>query len=184
MKSYYLSVSILVFICCISQGRAQTVGNGSAIAPSAGQLGNYGINAAPTTGTQSTFRTRHYRRGNNSGIGNSFLGTTSPTSESSPATNPVSVPTAAQSTTQVRLPKLESAFSESTPNPAFESFTPALPHLPGSSSALSSPVTSAKTFGTQSDSAALENLPSFNKQPSLTDKMQFGSFDSSNKLGF
>ena len=181
----FANLYILIFACfyAISQATAQStsVGNGSAIAPSAGQQGDYGVNSQSSTTNQNSFVTRHNRRGDNPGIGSSFLGTTSPTAEGSPAIRPFAAPSAPESAMQFRSPKLESSFSQDSFNPALESFTPALPNLPRASNALSSPVTSAPTFGNQFGSSALENVPSFNKQPSLTDKMQFNSFDSFDK---
>jgi hypothetical protein len=182
MKFANLYILIFAWLYLVSRAIAQStsVGNGSAIAPSAGQLENYGVNSQSPTANQNSFVTRHNRRGNNPGIGSSFLGTTSPTPEGSPATRPLT-PSAPVSTMQFRSPKLESSFSQNSFNPALESFTPALPNLPRASNALSSPATSASTFGNRFGSPALENIPSFNKQPSLTDKMQFNSFDSFDK---
>lgn len=182
MKFANLYILIFACLCSATSISAQTVGNGSTIGPSAAERENYGVNSQPISSTnQNSFVTRHNRRGNNPGIGSSFLSTTSPTSEGSPATRPVAVYSAPQSAEQFRLPKLESAFSGSSYNPALESFSPALPRLPRTSSALSSPTNNNPSFGSQFGSPALENVPSFNKQPSLTDKMQFNSFDSFNK---
>lgn len=175
-------IVIISCLCSIPNAIAQTVGNGSAIAPSASQRENYGVNSQPTSSTnQNSFVTRHNRRGNNPGIGSSFLGTTSPTSEGSPATRPVAGYSAPVQAAQFRLPKLESAFSESSYNPALESFSPAVPTLPRTSSALNNPLNNSPTFGSQFGSQGIESIPSFNRQPSLTDKMQFNSFDSFGK---
>ena len=181
MKSAYFCIVIITYFYSLSHTDAQTVGNGSAIAPSAAQRENYGINSPQSLTNQTLFVSRHNRRGNNSGIGSSFLGTTSPTAEGSPATRPVSVYSVLQSSEQFRLPKLESAFSQSSFNPALETFSPALPRLPKVSNALSSPMINNINFGNQFNSSALENVPSFSKQPSLTEKMQFSSFDSLEK---
>jgi hypothetical protein len=183
MKFANLYILIFAWLYLVSHAIAQStsVGNGSAIAPSAGRLENYGVNSQSPSANQDSFVSRHNRRGNNPGIGSSFLGTTSPTPEGSPATRPVTIPSAPVSAMRFRSPKLESSFSQDSFNPALESFTPALPNLPRGSNALSSPVTGASTFASQFGSPALENVPSFNKQPSLTDKMQFNSFDSFGK---
>ena len=166
------AIVLLTWFICASSVSAQTVGNGSSIAPSAGQRESYGINVTQSDGAQTAFSTRHYNRGNDSGIGGSFIGTSSPTSESSPAL-PAPAPIQT-SPMQFRLPKLESAFSQATTNPALQPFTPALPSLPRST-ALTGPLTRPLW------QSGIENLPSFNKQPSLLDKMQFGNFDSFGK---
>jgi len=154
---------------------AQTVGNGSSIAPSAGQREAYGINEIQENQSETAFATRHFKRGNDTGIGGSFIGTTSPTSESSPAQQSPAPQSAAAM--QFRLPKLESAFSTAPSNPALQSFTPALPSLP-ERSALTNPMMRPKLFDSEFSRSGLESLPSFSRRPSLFDKMQFGKFDS------
>ncbi len=147
----------------------QTVGNGTVMAPSAGQREAYDLNNAETSG-QSDFATRHFRRGTSAGIGGSFLQTTSPTSESSPAMRQIDQQP--QTANQIRLPVIQSSFSATTINPALNSFTPALPQAP-SSSALIAPSTGAAPFGSQRSGGALEELPSFSRKQSLMDQMRF-----------
>ncbi len=74
MKFANLYILIFACLCSVSQAVAQStsVGNGSAIGPSAGERENYGVNSPSSTTNQNTFVTRHNRRGNNSGIGSSF----------------------------------------------------------------------------------------------------------------
>ena len=168
-----LSLIVAAITGCAPTEAQSTVGNGTVILPSAGQRESYALNETPqNVGSSSTFATTHYHRGNFSGIGGSTAGTESVTSESSPA----SVAAAPQlfAAVEFRLPKLASPYSLNTSSPALESFSPALPHAPGSS-ALSSPF-SNRSFPIPTDDSSLENLPSFSKQPSLNDKMRFDRF--------
>lgn len=146
-----------------------TVGNGTVFAPTLGESGPYGLNS-PATDTG--FLTRHSRREAQTGIGNSFLQTTSPTSESSPAVKVVS-PQAAR-TSQIRLPQLESAFGSNFSSPALDVFAPALPRIPRSA-ALSAPSTVQRDFGYQPQQ--LESLPSFSRRNSVMDQMNFGKLN-------
>jgi hypothetical protein len=175
--SHYFVIALTIYLCTIANAYGQSsVGNGSSIAPAAGQQGNYGINNPSAVGVD--YRTRHFRRRDNTGIGSSFLGTTSPTSEGSPALRSVSPATTQTSALQFRLPKLESIFPESNINPALNSFSPALPELPRSS-ALSSPTMNVSSFRKDFSDSTQETVPSFSRSPSFSDKMQFNSFDSS-----
>lgn len=145
---------------------SQTVGNGTVFAPPAGAREAYGVNA--TQESNISYPTRHSLGGNGSGIGTSFIGTTSPTSESSPATSrPAFV---ADTTVQFHLPKLENGFTGGTTNPALQSFNPAMPSLSGAgrtTSPWADPLIKPNTF------QPLEELPSFSKKPSVTDWMHF-----------
>jgi hypothetical protein len=60
-------------------------------------------------------------------------------------------------------------------SPALGSFTPALPSVPRSS-ALGSPY--SQSYGFDHSRVDVENMPSFNKQRSVTDMMQFDKFGS------
>jgi hypothetical protein len=163
---------LLFMVFSISPAHCQTVGNGTIIAPAAGARESYGINSPPEIGgSASAFPTRHYGRGNNSGIGGSFIGTTSPTSESSPAQAQASYVPA--KTVQFHLPKLDSGFNETTSSPALERLTPAMPSMPRSS-ALNNPIATPSFAGDSNN--ALERLPSFSRQPSAIDKLQFDQF--------
>ncbi len=173
---HFIEIATLVCISTIGSAHAQTsVGNGSSIAPAAGQTGNYGINSPSQAGVE--YRTRHFRRRDNTGIGSSFIGTTSPTSEGSPALRPATPIAAPTSALQYRLPKLESIFPEANNNPALDTFSPALPQLPRSS-ALTSPTMNVSSFQREFSTSTQDDLPSFSRVPSLSDKMQFSSFDS------
>lgn len=175
-------MSLICFYCTIIGAFAQSsVGNGSTIAPAAGQQGNYGINA--TTQSRVEYPTRHFRRHDNTGIGSSFIGTTSPTSEGSPALRPTSTANAPKSAMQFHLPKLESIFPEANANPALESFSPALPRNP-ELSPFTSPLMSRTTSSNDLSSPDLDPLPSFSRNPSMTNKMQLDSFDSFDKSNY
>lgn len=145
---------------------SQTVGNGTVFAPPAGAREAYGINA-PLDNSIS-YPTRHALGGNGSGIGTSFIGTTSPTSESSPATSrPAFV---ADTTTQFHLPRLESGLTGGATNPALESFSTAMPSMSGAArltSPWADPLIKPNTF------QPLDELPSFSKKRSVTDWMHF-----------
>jgi hypothetical protein len=143
----------------------ETVGNGSVIAPAAGAREPYGINNAPPT---PEFLTRQFKRGQFSGIGESFLQTTSPTSESSPA-RAVPVRAPAISTSQFRLPKVESAFPEFRLSPALGENTTTFSKLKIESPA--APAPEAPSFVAPSQST--EYIPSFNKKPSISDQIEF-----------
>jgi hypothetical protein len=173
-RAFYL---IALLAASTAPGFAQaTVGNGTVILPSFGQKESYGLNdQAPNQNNGSAFPTRHYgRANNNAGIGGSTIGTESVTSESSPASAPVS-----QTRTQAiefRLPKLETGSIINFGSPALGTFTPALPSVPRSS-ALTSPSQSMSGMyrfnSTQSD---VQNMPSFSKKESVTDMLQFDKF--------
>ncbi len=174
-----LNLLWLALILCCSEppafSQSNTVGNGSSIGPSAGELENYGINGLQSTQTRSPFPSRHHRL-QGTGIGNSFIGTTSPTSEGTPATKLVIPIPPSMITAQSRLPKLDSTFPDTT-NPATQSFTPALPALPRSS-ALSSPLSRPTSFDSTVSSSGVQNMPSLGGQGSLTDQLRFDSFNS------
>ncbi|HEY9756096.1 MAG TPA: hypothetical protein V6C97_13095 [Oculatellaceae cyanobacterium] len=171
-----LLVLFLTVVGCGAMGGAgiaqSTVGNGTVFAPTLGESGPYGLNTPAAGATDTGFLTRHSRRVAETGIGNSFLQTTSPTSESSPAVEVVS-PQAAR-TSQIRLPKLESAFGSNFSSPALDVFAPALPHIP-QSAALSAPSTAQRDFGYQPQQ--LESLPSFSRRNSVMDQMNFGKLN-------
>ena len=163
-----LSVVPCLFACPLQAWSQQTtVGNGTVMAPTSGELEPYGVKS-PEVSSQSEFSTRHFRRGNSSGIGGSFLQTTSPTSESSPAVHQIDQQ--AVRTSQIRLPNLESSVTPNAYSPALDIFTPALPHTPRSS-ALSAPTASPAQFN--SNNSGLEDLPSFSRNQSFMDKMKF-----------
>jgi hypothetical protein len=159
----------------IAGAYAQTVGNGTVIPLSAGEREPYGVNAGQqnadvTSAAVGGFATRHYKRGGGSGIGGSFIGTTSPTSESSPAVvRPVAVPATMQ---QFHLPRLQSAFSETEVNPALKTVSPALPAVP-STGVVASPYSS---FARQTSTIGVEELPSFSRRESPISRMQFSRF--------
>jgi len=147
--------------------RSQTVGNGTVFAPAAGAKEGYGINSSDQ-GTALSYPSLHTRGGNGSGIGSSFIRTTSPTAESSPAVSRPSF--VADTAQQFHLPKLDSGFSAAPGTSALEMFNPAVPKLPRSSALidpLANPFTKPNTF------QPLEELPSFSKKRSVTDWMQF-----------
>ncbi len=173
---HHIGIIPLVYWSTIICANGQSsVGNGSSIAPAAGQQGNFGINSPTQGGVE--YRTRHFRRRDNTGIGSSFIGTTSPTSEGSPALRPTSPATMRTSAMRFRLPKLESIFPEANVNPALDSFSPALPQLP-EGNVLTSPAINVSSFGHEYSSSDLETTPYSKSTPSLTDKLQFNSFDS------
>jgi hypothetical protein len=156
-----------LLLCAGSPAHGQTVGNGTVFAPPAGARESYGINAPQQT-TES-FPTRHSSGGNGSGIGSSFIGTTSPTSESSPATSrPAFV---ADTVIQFHLPKLDSGASTvQAVNPALESFNLSMPRMPGIATRpdpWADPLTKPNTF------QPLDELPSFNRKRSITDWMRY-----------
>jgi hypothetical protein len=174
-------VCLLIIICCYAifspMVKGASVGNGSIISPAAGQLEDYGINGMQPSNLGTEYSTRHYHQGNYSGIGGSFLETTSPTSESTPATQsatPTATPTSA---IQFHLPKLDSGFSDLNTSPALQSFTSASPALPRASE-VNGLMNQSPSFPSDSSHLGLETLPSFNKQSSLIDKLQFSNFDS------
>lgn len=145
----------------------QTVGNGTVFAPPAGAKEGYGINS-DDQGSAPNYPSTHTRGGNGSGIGSSFIGTTSATAESSPAVSRPSF--VADTAVQFHLPKLDSGFSEVSSNPALQMFNPSVPRLPRSS-ALVDPL--ANPFNKPDTFRPLEELPSFNKKRSVTEWMQF-----------
>ncbi len=171
-----LSLSIIYYCSiCSAFSQPSTVSNGSSIAPSSGQLENYGLNALQSGQTESAFPTRHYRL-QGTGIGSSFIGTTSPTSESTPATKTVNPLPTRVTAPQFRLPKLDSTFPDIN-NPAVQTFTPTVPRQPHTS-ALSSALYKSTSFDSTPSGLGLETLPSFSSGRSMTDQMQFDSFNS------
>ncbi len=171
--SYFLII-ILCYLIVIPMAAASGVGNGSTIGPSAGQLENYGINGMQSGGSETGYATRHYYRGNYSGIGGSFLQTTSPTSESTPAIQPATLSPTSTSAMQFRLPKLDSVYLDEK-SPALQSFTIQSPAI--SPSAAGSPMNEISAFRAGTSNASVEAMPSFNRQQSVMDKMQFSNFD-------
>jgi hypothetical protein len=164
------TVLLGLLLSCFSatSAQSQTVGNGTVFAPPAGAREAYGINAGAET-TTGEFASTHHHRGNETGIGGSTIGTTSPTSESSPAVlRPSFIPNTVQ---QFHLPKLDSAYSpQSEMSTALQMFSPALPSMPRSSALtdpLSNPFTKPNTF------QPIENLPSFSTRRSVTDLLRF-----------
>jgi len=154
-------------VMTISPGLSQTVGNGTVFSPAAGAREGYGINSTDQESANG-YPSLHIRGGNGSGIGSSFIRTTSPTAESSPAvTRPAFV---ADTVQQFHLPKLDSGFSAAPGTPALQMFNPAVPKLPRSS-ALIDPL--ANPFNKTNTFQPLEELPSFNKKRSVTDWMHF-----------
>jgi hypothetical protein len=158
-----------LLLSCFSttSAQSQTVGNGAVFAPPAGAREAYGINAGAET-TIGQFASRHNRRGNETGIGGSTIGTTSPTSESSPAVSRQSFfPNTVQ---QFHLPKLDSAYSQSDISTALQMFSPALPTMP-KSTALTDPL--ANPFARPNTFQPIESLPSFSTRRSVTDLLRF-----------
>jgi hypothetical protein len=87
--------TVCALVASTSQSFAQAVaGTTSAKVGNATTLplSNYVNNPLSSTDPGASTETRHNRRGNNTGIGGSFLGTESVTSESAPATQPVYAP--------------------------------------------------------------------------------------------
>jgi hypothetical protein len=161
------AILVLLLSVPLSPVFCQTVGNGTVFAAPSGAKEGYGINSADSRSSMS-FPSRHSSGGNGSGIGSSFIGTTAPTSESSPAiSRPAFVP---DTVVQFHLPKLDSAFSQSTVTPALQIFSPSLPSMPRSS-ALSNPLTNP--LAKPNTFQPLEELPSFSKKRSVTDLMRF-----------
>ncbi len=180
MKPGKLCLAILILAASASHSPnpacGQTVGNGTVIPLSAGEREAYGVNSlqqntAASSAAVGGFATRHRKRGGDSGIGGSFIGTTSPTSESTPAAvRPVAVPATRQ---EFHLPRLPSAFSDGIQtNPALRTLSPALPAVPRAG-ALASPYS---TFSRQTSSIGVEELPSFSRRESPINKMQFSRF--------
>lgn len=163
---YVMAMAIPLFGLSGAPGYCQTVGNGTVFASPAGARESYGINA--TQENAISYPTRHTPGGSGSGIGTSFIGTTSPTSESSPA---VSRPAfVADTVQQFHLPKLDSNYSGDSTTPALQSFSPLLPKLPRTSALTDSwtnPFTRPNSF------QPIEELPSFSRKRSVTDLMQF-----------
>lgn len=179
MNTHYLYLFSAVYICSHQPIFAQTVGNGSAIGPSAAQTENYGVNAPENSNkAESAYSTRHYHWGNRTGIGGSFNATESVTAESSPAIKTVRIVPVAP-VARLRAPTIKSVFPEAGVSPALESLDYPAP-MSGRSSALSNPVVGPPSFSTSN----IESMPSFNKNPSMTDNMQFNNFGSSANLGF
>ncbi|HEY9733130.1 MAG TPA: hypothetical protein V6C89_14530 [Drouetiella sp.] len=166
-----MRTSVLLLVvstsCAVVPAFSQTVGNGTIFAPPAGAREAYGINS-PQDLTVN-FPTRHSLGGNGSGIGTSFIGTTSPTSESSPATTRPSF--VADTTTQFHLPKLDSdSMTVTLTNPALQSFSSSMPSMSGLNARpnpWADPLTKPNSF------QPLEELPSFNKKKSVTDWMRY-----------
>lgn len=169
MKLWKISL-ILLLLIPMRPASCQTVGNGTVMAPSAGEREAYGINAAPSAGGSGAFPTHHYRT-QSSGIGGSTVQTTSPTSESSPAQV---IPQFHNTAQQFHLPSLQSNFGQTLGSPALDELTPALPARPRST-ALVSPL-STQSFGATYTNNSLENLPSFSRRPSFMNQMQFDRF--------
>ncbi len=151
----------------VSPASGQTVGNGTYFAPAAGAKENYGVNGISQIGV-SSYPSLHTRGGTGSGIGSSFIDTTSSTSESSPAVSRPSF--VADTVQQFHLPRLDSGFNESPGSPALLMFNPAVPRAPRSS-ALVDPL--AGPFAKPDTFQPIEELPSFSKKRSVTDWMQF-----------
>ncbi len=156
--------------------QTSTVGNGSAIAPSASELSDFGLNGMQSSSSNADYSTRHYRRHNESGIGGSFIGTTAPTSESSPALKVSPSSPEISSIKTFRLPKLDSGLINENSNPALESYTPALPSTPARS-ALVSPITTAPSFRADSANLGVENLSSFSNRSSFMNSVQPSNID-------
>jgi hypothetical protein len=190
MKADYELIFQLVILflgASILPGFGQTVGNGTVITPSsiiigpsAGQREFAGSSAGANNSFSSEagvgdYATRHYtNRGETSGIGGSFIGTASPTSESSPAII-VSGPRSS-TTPQFRLPNLNSNFGAPISTPALEMYTPAIPASPklGTLSNPFDPITFRRDY----NRTQLEQLPSFSTQPSFIQNSQFDQFGS------
>lgn len=164
-EAIVFTVFIWLLLTVSTKALSQTVGNGTVFAPAAGAKEAYGINAAQDSGI--SYPTRHSIGGVGSGIGTSFIGTTSPTSESSPAVSRQSF--VADTTKQFHLPKLESIYSGASQNPALQTFNPSMPTMPRSTATVDTWVDPFKLNSFQ----PLEELPSFNKKRSITDWMKF-----------
>ena len=186
MKADYELILVTVILgASIMPGMAQTVGNGTVIAPSsiiigtsAGQREFAGSSAAANNSFSSEagvgdYATRHYtNRGETSGIGGSFIGTASVTSESSPAVIINSTPR--NYVPQFRLPNLDTGFGSVMVSPALNSYTPALPQAPRASS-LTNPFDPVEVNHDYTHTG-LDELPSFNSQPSFMQRAQFDPF--------
>jgi hypothetical protein len=153
------------FSCAQVQTTKETVGNGSVIVSPTRARGSTDLDSASPA---PEFLSRQFKRGQFSGIGESFLQTTAPTSESSPA-RAVPVRAPAISSPQFRLPKLESAFPEFRLNPALGESTTNFSKLRIENP--TSPVPEAPSFVAPSQST--EYIPSFNKKPSISDQIEF-----------
>lgn len=173
MKYRNLLFALIAFCLTIKPVTGQaTVGNGTTFTPPAGAQESYGIRDNSLT-SEPSFTTRHYNRSNDLGIGGSFIGTTSPTSESSPA---VSTQVATPPVQQFRLPRLDSSFKQVVFSPALQSsVSPALPMSPRSTALESAVKTSPQSTSTQ----FVESLPSFNTKQSVTDQIDFNIFGTS-----
>jgi hypothetical protein len=173
MKKVWPALLTFLFcpLSCLSQ---TTVGNGSVIAPAPGELQPYGVNGM-VTNTEGAFPTRHFRMTNSPGIGGSFLQTTSPTSESSPAVV-IPSPNSTIVKSEYRSPSLERAYSGQSINPALRQISPALPAFPRSS-ALTNPLTNPPSLSAESSRLGTESLPSFQRQRFIQDRMEFDQFN-------
>ena len=93
MKTKIVSLILLNFIMPLQNAYGQgTTSNISGVIQSPSMNEPYGINDTSILESQEAFSSRHHRLGQNTGIGSSFLQTTSPTSESSPALKAAPVP--------------------------------------------------------------------------------------------
>ena len=112
--SIFVLAGSCIFICA-TQALAQSnqLGNASVTPGSVSKYEPYGVNSATESAGSDPFLTRHRREGNEGGIGSSFLGTTSVTSES----KPVGVETSALQSKSPAVPIQDSfrprTFSES-----------------------------------------------------------------------
>jgi hypothetical protein len=103
---FILSVLISPVWFCGTGLAQEDTGNIGGVIESAGLRAPYGINDQTVLKSQD-YMTRQHRRGNESGIGGSFLQTTSPTNESSPAVrrNTISPSVQGESAFLPKLPK-------------------------------------------------------------------------------
>jgi hypothetical protein len=122
----------MVLCCAAALAQSNHLGNATVTPGSMSKYEPYGVNNAVESAGSDSFLTRHRREGNEGGIGSSFLGTTSVTSES----KRVGVETSAVQTKSPAVPVQDSfrprTFSESM------MYTPALSRPYYSSPSLSS----------------------------------------------
>jgi hypothetical protein len=102
MRKMLICASLFSCGCIILPSTyAQGISNIGGVIQPASMSEPYGVNDTNILNSQ-TYVTRHRRIGQDTGIGSSFLQTTSPTSESSPALQTTSVPVAR---TRLRFPQ-------------------------------------------------------------------------------
>jgi hypothetical protein len=79
-----LPAVVLTQSCAFAQSAEVRLGDATVTPGLSSRAESYGINSPAESIGSTTFATRHYRNGNEGGIGSSYLGTTSATAESQP----------------------------------------------------------------------------------------------------